>query len=157
MPDPRVKTSAAELQAQFQFLNAILAKIVTVNVTINDIDAMLEQVTNLDRRIEGRARSAALRKASSGLRRELAALRGALIDVNYGGAQLWGSRLHEKLNALFETVDSGDFAPARQTREVFVVVSDQLDTLLARWREARERLLPALNRIAAKARLPVIG
>ena len=96
-------------------------------------------------------------KASSELREELAAIRGALIDVNYSQAQLWGSRLHEKLNALFDTVDSGDFAPARQTREVFAVVSAQLDTLLARWRKAQERVVPALNRIAAQAKLPVIG
>ena len=91
------------------------------------------------------------------MHRELAAIRCALIDVNCSQAQLWACGLHEKLNALFDTVDSGDFAPARQTREVFAVVSGQLDALLARWRKARERLLPALNRTAAKAKLPVIG
>lgn len=157
LPDPRIKTGAGDLEAQFKFLNAILAKLVTVNVTINDIDVMLEQVTNLEHRIKERARSATLHKASSGLRRELAAIRCALIDVNCSQAQLWACGLHEKLNALFDTVDSGDFAPARQTGEVFAVISSQLDTLLARWRKARERLLPALNRSAAKAKLPVIG
>ncbi len=157
LPDPRIKAGAGDLEAQFIFLNAILQRIVTVNVTINDIDAMLEQVANLEHRIKERARSAAVSKALSGLRRELAAMRGALIDVNYSKAQLWGSRLHEKLNALFDTVDSGDFAPARQTRDVFAVISSQLDTLLARWRKVRERRLPALNRTAAKAKLPVIG
>ena len=157
LPDPRIKTSAGDLEAQFKFLNEILAKLVTVNETINDIDAMQEQVANLTRRTEERARSANLRKAANGLRRELAAIHGALIDVNMSQAQLWACGLHEKLNALFDTVDSGDFAPARQTREVFAVISGQLDTLLARWRKARERLLPALNRIAAKTKLPVIG
>ena len=91
------------------------------------------------------------------MREELFALRRALIDVNCSQAQLWACGLHEKLNALFDTVDSGDFAPAQQTREVFAVVSGQLDVLLARWRKARERLLPALNRAAAKAKLPVVG
>jgi len=157
LPDRRIRTGAGDLDGQLKFLNAILAKLVTVNVTINDIDAMLEQVANLEHRIKERARSATLSKASSALRRELAAIRSALIDVNYNQAQLWGSRLHEKLNALFDTVDSGDFAPARQTREVFAAISSQLDTLLAKWRKARERLLPALNRTAAKAKLPVIG
>jgi uncharacterized membrane protein YccC len=157
LPDPRIKTSAGDLEAQFLFLKAILGKLVTVNATINAIDAMQEQMANLARRMEGRARSATLRRASSELRDELAAIRGALIDVNYSQAQLWGSKLHEKLNALFDTVDSGDFAPARQTREVFALVSAQLDTLLARWRKVCERLVPALNRTAAKAKLPVIG
>ena len=91
------------------------------------------------------------------MREELAAIRCALIDVNYSQAQLWASGLHEKFNALFDTVDSGDFAPARQTREVFDVLSGQLQRLLARWRKARERLLPALNRALADASLPIIG
>ena len=157
LPDPRIKTGAGDLEAQFEFLNAILAKLVTVNVTINDIDAMLAQVVNLEQRIKERTGSLTLHKATSKLHAELAAIRGALIDVNYSKAQLGACALHEKLNALFDTVDSGDFAPARQTREVFAVISSQLDTLLVGWRDARERLLPALNRIAANAKLPVIG
>ena len=43
LPDPRIKTSAGDLEAQFVFLNAILRELVTVNATINEIDAMLEQ------------------------------------------------------------------------------------------------------------------
>ena len=157
LPDPRIKTSAADLEAQFVFLNAILEKLVTVNVTLNDIDAMLEQVANLARRTRERARSATLHKASSALHGELTAVRCALIDVNCSQAQLWACGLHEKFNSLFETVDSGDFAPAQQTREVFALVSGQLDVLLARWHNVRERLLPALNRTAAQAKLPVVG
>jgi hypothetical protein len=157
LPDPRVKTSAGELAEQFVFLEAILQKIVAVNTTINEIDALLEALPHLDRRIGKGARPAALRKASQALGKELVAIRRALIDVNYSQAQHWGSGLHEKFNALFDTVDSADFAPARQTREVFDVLSSQLDALLARWRKAREQLLPALNRAVAEAKLPIIG
>ena len=42
LPDPRIKTSASDLEAQFVFLKAILAKLATVNATINEIDAMLD-------------------------------------------------------------------------------------------------------------------
>jgi photosystem II stability/assembly factor-like uncharacterized protein len=157
LPDPRVKTGAGELAEQFVFLEAILQKIVIVNTTINEIDALLEGLPHLDRRIGKGARPAALRKASQALGSELLAIRRALIDVNYGQAQLWGSGLHEKFNALFDTVDSADFAPARQTREVFDVLSRQLSALLARWRKAHEQLLPALNRAVAAAKLPIIG
>ena len=121
LPDPRIKASAADLAAQFAFLKAILQKLVIVNSTINAIEAAL-----------GAAKQS--RKA------ELAAIRGALIDVNYSQAQLWGSGLHEKFNALFDTVDSGDFAPAQQARDVLDVLSGQLDVLLARWQKARKRL-----------------
>ena len=158
LPDPRIKTSAADLEAQFVFLNAILAKLVTVNVTLNEIDAMLEQVANPRRAGPRKARAPRpCTRQSSALHGELAAIRCALIDVNCSQAQLWACGLHEKLNALFDTVDSGDFAPARQTRECSPRFPVSWRSLLARWRNARERLLPALNRIAAKAKLPVIG
>ena len=157
LPDPRIKTSASDLLAQFVFLKQILAKLVIVNTTLNEIDATLEQLSILTRRTKERARSALLRRQASALHVELAAIRCALIDVNCSQAQLWACGLHEKLNALFETVDSGDFAPAQQTRDVFAAVCDQLEVLLARWRHARVRLLPALNRVAAKAKLPVVG
>ena len=157
LPDPRVKASASDLLAQFTFLKAILAKQVIANATLNEIDALLAQVSALSSRVKERARSAALRKAADTLRAELLALRGTMIDVNYSQAQLCGSGLHEKLNALFDTVDSGDYAPAQQAREVFAVLSGQLDVVLAKWRDARERRVPALNRAAIKAKLQVIG
>ena len=49
----------------------------------------------------------------------------------------------------------GDLERLRKSLEEFF--SGQLETLLVRWRKAREQLLPALNRTAAKAKLPVIG
>ena len=96
---------------------------------------------------------AALRKASRALGKELAAIRGALIDVNWSQAQLWANGLHEKLNGLFDAVDSADRPPARQAREVFAVLSAELERLLARWRKAHKELVPALNRAAAEAKL----
>lgn len=111
LPDPRVKTKAAALRAQFEFLKTVLGTLGRVNSLINKIDA-------------------------SGAK--AAAIRGALIDVNYSQAQLWASGLHEKLNALFDTVDSGDFAPARQAREVYAMLAAQLDELDARWKSVNK-------------------
>ena len=43
-PTRASRPAPRDLEAQFVFLKAILARLVTVNATINDIDAMLEQV-----------------------------------------------------------------------------------------------------------------
>jgi hypothetical protein len=157
LPDPRVKASADDLAAQHAFLAEIVQRLATVNDTINAIDAVRDQVGGLERRISGAQGAAAVREPIAGARRELDAIRGALIDVNYSHAQLWPSALHEKFNALFDTVDSGDYAPAKQTREVFAVLSGELDALLARWGKVRESMLPALARSAESAGLPLIG
>jgi hypothetical protein len=39
------------------------------------------------------------------------------------------------LNALFDTVDSGDFAPSRQAREVYAALGAEADGLAARWKK----------------------
>jgi photosystem II stability/assembly factor-like uncharacterized protein len=114
LPDPRIRTKPAALRRQFEFLKAILDQLAAVNVLINEIDASGKRAPGL------------------------AAIRGALIDVNYNQAQLWASGLHEKLNALFDTVDSGDFPPARQAREVYAMLAGQLDDLKARWNGIRK-------------------
>ena len=158
LPDPRIKTGAGDLDGAVRVPQGNPGQARHRQRDASTISTPCSSSWRiLTRRTRERARSATLHKASSALRGELAAIRCALIDVNCSQAQLWACGLHEKLNALFDTVDSGDFAPARQTREVFAAVSGQLDALLARWRKARERLLPALNRTAAKAKLPVIG
>jgi hypothetical protein len=157
LPDPRIAAGPRELAAQFALLHAIVSRLTAVNTTVNEIDAVREQMATLERRQVNGGWPAPLRKSSGEVRRELAALRGALIDTNYSQAQLWPSGLHEKFNALFDTVDSADRAPARQMYEVFEALSRQLEAQLARWRMAQRKLLPSLNRSIAAARLPLIG
>jgi len=152
--DPRVRTKLADLKAQFVFLKEILERLGAVNATINAVDAVRAQMAILLQRAAGKDALLAEAKAVAA---EIDAIRGLLIDVHYSGAQLWGSGLHEKFNALFDTVDSGDFAPARQTREVFAALSGQLDGLTARWRKVEETRLPSLARSMADAGLPAIG
>lgn len=152
--DPRIKTKVGDIKAQFTFLGEVLAKLGEVNQAINAIDGLRAQTALLAKRASGKEALAKLVKAAA---TELDAIRGLLIDVNYSGSQLWPSGLHEKLNALFDTVDSGDFAPARQTREVFAVLSGQFQGLETRLRAVREKQLPAVAKAMAEAGVPAIG
>jgi len=145
LPDPRVKAGIGDLTAQFAMLKRILGKLATVNATINDIDALTSAMTSLGYRVRGKPRSGKTRGSPAAIRRELAAIRGLLIDVNYSGAQLWASGLHEKFNGLFDSVDSADVAPPRQAEEVFAELSSQLDRLVARWDKARGQAAAVLH------------
>jgi len=156
-PDPRIRTSRDDLQAQHDFLLEILAALTTTNEAINRIDALREQLAPWERRTEDQDEDAEVRAAVTGLRDELAAIRGRLIDVNMRQAQLWPSGLHEKLNALFESVDSADYAPPRQAREVFAELSRQLSELTGQLDAVLADGVPRLAAAAAAAGLPVIG
>ena len=88
---------------------------------------------------------------------ELAAIRGQLIDVNTKQAQLWASGLHEKFNALFDSVDGADYAPPQQARDVFAEFCAQLDELTARFERVLKEGVPALDGAARAAGILAVG
>ncbi|HET9016298.1 MAG TPA: hypothetical protein VFN57_11920, partial [Thermomicrobiaceae bacterium] len=155
-PDPRVRTSREDLAAQFDFLGQVLGALTTVNRTINRLDALLAQARSWQQRAAEHG-AAAVGEAAGELERELLAIRPRLIDVNMRQSQLWPSGLHEKLNALFDSVDSADYAPPRQAREVYAALTGQLDELTRRLDRAAGERAAALNAAIAAAGIPVVG
>ena len=84
-------------------------------------------------------------------------IRAKLIDVNMKQAQLWPSGLHEKFNALLDSVDGADYAPPRQAREAYAELRTQLDELLGQLRDVDKTEVAALNEAIQAAGLPVVG
>jgi hypothetical protein len=80
-----------------------------------------------------------------------------LIDVHMKGAQLWPSGLHEKLNALFDTVDGADYAPPVQTREVFGELNAELQEVIGWLRNLNAEGVAELRRAIEATGLPIVG
>ena len=156
-PDPRIKTSREDLQAQFDFLRDILAALTRTNETINQIDLVRGQLDQWERRTARETSTPQVREAALALRDELNAIRPLLIDVNMSQSQLWPSGLHEKFNALFDSVDSADYAPPQQARDVFAELSAQLEAAVSRFHEALRTHGQALDAAVREAGLPVVG
>ncbi len=154
-PDPRVRTGGEDLAAQQAMLLSIRDRLSQTNETINAIDALRGQLVDWDRRAW--ARAGVVEGAASRLRAELESIRGQLIDVHMRGSQLWASGLHEKLNALFASVDSADYAPPRQARAVFTELSAQVVDLSARFQSLLAEEVPALNAAIAAAGMGPVG
>lgn len=153
VPDPRVSTTRGDLQQQFELLGQILAALSTTNELLNELHIMRTQLDPW----EARHGSETLGQGLSAVRQELNDIRGELIDVNIWQSQLWPSGLHEKLNALFESVDSADYAPPRQAREVFAKLRAELDHLEGRYEGDLAQRVRALNGVIQDAGLPSIG
>jgi photosystem II stability/assembly factor-like uncharacterized protein len=148
-PDPRVRTPAADLAEQQAFLLEVLDRIALTNRTVNRIDELRSALTPWTAQPAAAAAAAALL-------RELDDIRGRLIDVHMRGAQLYPSGLHEKLNAIFASVDSADYAPPAQAREVFAELSAQLAHQVARFESALAEGLREVNAAIAAAGLPPV-
>jgi hypothetical protein len=143
--DPRVSATPDDLRAQFDLLQTILEKIGTANQLINHIGILQSQVGAWESWTADHPQASPLRSTAEPLKRELAALKERLIDVHYPEAQLYGVGIQEKLNALFEFVDSADYAPPGQAREALADLTSRLDAAVECFdREVRPRLA-ALN------------
>ncbi|MBV9169137.1 MAG: glycosyl hydrolase [Chloroflexi bacterium] len=144
LADPRLDAPRLNgLSPQLNFLHDIYARLSACNELINRINRVEDQIASVRRWAEA--------DAFDDLRRELCAIKEQLIDVNMSQAQLYASGLHEKLNALIEFVESGDYAPAQQARDVFRELCAQLDSLAGRFDAATRSHLPELSRHMAQA------
>ena len=68
-----------------------------------------------------------------------------LINTGISESQLHPSGLHEKFNALFESVDSADYAPPRQAGQVFEQLSAELGGYVEQVKTALGEKVAAFN------------
>ena len=123
LADPRVETSDADYQAQLEMLLDIRDRLSQNNELINKLVALKRQVGAW----AGRSDDAALKAQAAAIAAEVDRLLPELINVGYTESQLYASGLHEKFNALIDSVDSADYAPPQHARQVFAQLCDELD------------------------------
>jgi hypothetical protein len=144
VPDPRIAASPGDLQSQFEVLTTIANKIGEVNELINRIGMLQEQLAAWRTWTVDHPRREVLEEVAEPLQAKMDSLNNVLIDVHYPEAQLHGIGLQEKLNALFEFVDSADYAPPLQAHDVLAELS-------ARFEAAKERfdrdVLPSVTAV----------
>ena len=121
--DPRLKTSAEAFVAQFELLLRIRDRLTQNNELINKLMALKGQVEGW----AARCNDETLLAAGAAISAHVDELLPKLINTGISESQLYPSGLHEKFNALFGSVDSADYAPPQQAREVFAQLSAELD------------------------------
>ncbi|MDE2749450.1 MAG: glycosyl hydrolase [Chloroflexota bacterium] len=121
--DPRVEATGDDLEGQRNMLLEIRDRLSQNNELVNRLVRLKRQVGAW----AARADDASLQAAAAGIASEVERTLPLLINVGYTESQLYASGLHEKYNALFESVDSADYAPPQQAREVFAQLGDELD------------------------------
>ncbi|MCC6791269.1 MAG: glycosyl hydrolase [Thermomicrobiales bacterium] len=152
-PDPRIETGQAALIEQRDMLREIIGTLSRTNQTLNSLDDLKKQVAYW----QGRTGDQKVQALAKPVLDELDELAPRLIDVQMKGAQLWPSGLHEKLNALFDTVDGADYAPPKQTREVFGELNAELEEVIGWLRNLNAEGVAELRRAIEATGLPIVG
>jgi hypothetical protein len=155
-PDPRIETSATDLQDQFEFLQRVLGKLAETNATIDAVANLRAQASHWEERGKAGGAESVVNEAKA-VQEQCDAILPKLIDVYIHQSQLWPSGLHEKWNALFESADSADKAPPQQARDVYGKLSDDLQECVDAYEHLSGETIVALNAAIARAGLPFVG
>jgi hypothetical protein len=157
VPDPRIAASTGDLQSQFDMLMTIAGKIGAVNRQINRVGTLQEQLAAWLSWTADHPQRKVLDEAAEPLQVVLESLKTVLIDVHYPEAQLHAVGLQEKLNALFEFVDSADYAPPRQAHDVLAELSARFDAAQERFdREVQTRVTAVNEALQAVGMTPLV-
>ena len=158
--DPRVSATQADLEEQFKLLIAIRDKLSETQDAINQIRTIKQQAQELIGRTKDQPNLKSVSDAAQALIDKLTPVEEALIQtqVKSPADRLnLQSKLNEKLASLPSVVSYADFAPTRQSYDVFHDLSERIDQQLAQLQEIVKTDVPAFNTQVREASVPAIS
>ncbi|MCL6566447.1 MAG: glycosyl hydrolase [Acidobacteriia bacterium] len=158
--DPRVSTSQADLEKQFELRSQIQDAVNEAHTAVNQIRDLRRQLQALRQRTGSDAKYRTLLDAIGTLEKNMAAVEEELIQVRSIARQdplNYPVKLNDKLLALASVVESADRAPTKQSYAVFAKLRGELDVHLARWREIVARDVRAVNEAARSAGVEIVS
>lgn len=161
--DPRVRTSQADLEKQFELRRNIQMRLTEISDTVNQIRDLRAQLQALRKRLgeqgsDGGSRRS-LTTAAEELEKKVTPVEEELIQVKLRSSQdslNYPLKVDGKLAELASFVESADAAPTQQSSELFEVLSGQVAAQLAHWNEIAARDTPAFNDSLRKENIPLI-
>jgi photosystem II stability/assembly factor-like uncharacterized protein len=146
--DPRSKATQADLDDQFAFLIQVRNETSKANDAVKVIRNFRAQIADREKKLPADKR-AAFESSASGMMTQLTAAEQEIYQVKNRSGQdplNYPIKLNNKIAALAGVASGTDARPTSQTREVFRILSGQLDTQLGHVRSAISTSLPDLNR-----------
>ena len=156
--DPRVQATQEDFDARSALWRKIHDKLSQTIETINRIRKIRSQIREWTRSTE--KAGSQITAAAKALHENLLAIESdlTLVGEDSIGVRLrLPDRLDTKLAGLTKVISVGDFAPTKQTYDVFAHLSAQLDELLVRLGKLIQEDVTALNESIQQAQLPLIS
>ena len=151
--DPRVSTSAADLQRQLQLELRLTDALSKDMAAYKSISAVRKQLDTMQKQAAQKPGSAGLAASVAGLDAKLAALAGT---SPIPGAATTLASMNGSLASLLNTVESADAAPTAQASAFFQQTEPSLQQLLDSWKKIQQQDVPELNHLLRRARMQEI-
>jgi photosystem II stability/assembly factor-like uncharacterized protein len=157
--DPNYKTTQAEYVDQFTLLQTMMNKFNETQKAIKDIRELRSQI-NAFTGLQGKSIPKEIKALADSINKNLTSIEETLYQTKAKSGQdplNYPIRLNDKLSGVFDAANSGNFAPSKQSREVYAELSGQVDTQLNKFKSIKEKDIPAFNEAIRQKALPVIG
>jgi len=155
--DPRLETSQADFQKQFDFLSQTRDKLTQTHDAILEIRDVRKQFEDLSNRMKPEQKD--LKDKAAEVIKKLSAVEEELMQTKIKSSQdalNYPIKLNNKLAALASSVDSADYAPTAQSYDVYNDLNAKIDVQLAVLSKIKSDDIAAFNRMFAEKNLPVI-
>jgi kynureninase len=160
-PDPRVKTTLAEYQQQFDLLMKIRDRVSAANDAVRRIREVRDQIDGASTRARGLPGDAGKRIAqqADSIKGRLGTIEQAIYQTQNRASQdplNYPIRLNNKIAALAGVVAGSESAPTAQAEQVFNQLSAALQVQLDRLKTVLDTDIPAFNRLVKESDVPAI-
>jgi hypothetical protein len=159
LADPRLDVSAADYQAQYDFITGINLKLTETHRAITSIREARAQLDGIEKRVEDDKRFDGLLESATGLKAKLSSIEEMLYQTKMESPQdplNFPIRLNDKLAGVMALAGFGDHAPSASALAVRDELVAAIDTQLDRLEELLGNDLAAFNSQAAGAGLEAV-
>jgi hypothetical protein len=151
--DPNSEGTEADIVAQKNALNEVKKDLTTAAEIINQLEWLRRQAADLKSIAEDQ-KNTDVTKAIDGLEQKLIDVEGNLIQLKITpqgqGTIRWPAQVVEKLEYLGGAIETADFAPADQHKDVQQVLEKRLQDSQAKFNQLLEKDLPAFQDLLKK-------
>jgi photosystem II stability/assembly factor-like uncharacterized protein len=157
--DPRVNTSMADLEKQFELEIKIRQQLSDLHQTVDEIRNTRLQFRAVQGRLAEDARYKNILAAGDALDKKATPIEEQLLQVKAKSTEAnlnFPNLIDEQLHGLFFSVDAADVAPTEQQMAVFEELSRQATPLVAEWKQVKSTDVTALNAMMLKENVPAI-
>jgi photosystem II stability/assembly factor-like uncharacterized protein len=159
-PDPRSSATAADYQAQFDFISAVRDTLSATHREIGRIREARGQIEAVEARIKDREDAKDTLALAQQIRESLDGIEKALYQTQNQSPQdplNFPVRLNDKLAAVLDLAIIGDNAPTAPMIEVKELLTEQIHQQLSALKEIWDTRLPEFNAAVAGLELPAVA
>ena len=159
LADPRSSSTAADLQAQFDFLKEVRDKLSETHLAIKSMRAVKKQISTVQDKVKGQTAFEEIIIQGDTIKANIDAIESTLYQTKNQSAQdplNYPIRLNNKLAALSQ-VGTGNYPPTNQALEFKNEVIGDINQSLNQWKQILANDIPEFNRLVKRMELEAIS